>query len=759
MEGQRRLITVLFADIVGYTALMQRDEKLAMVYLNHFKKIVEDIISEYEGEIIQYYGDAVLLTFRSAVEGVDCAIKLQLAFIQKEIPLRIGIHLGDVIFKNKNVFGDGVNIASRIESIGVPGSILISKTTRDQLVNKGDYFLHSMGLFNFKNVNESMEVFAIVNERLVVPKRNQMQGKLQDTSKRKQKLWLVPIIIFCAMLFIELFNIIIQKFSLDPVFLDLLSIITFFVVIAIIIYFLFNCKFNKLSKVLQILNGIITVTVLYIFLSNPLAFNPEKLRIFKLYKRDLSELNSLKSVAVLPFSNFTGNKIPDYLLAGMQDGLITEIGQLGTIKIISQTSTLAYSESKISIQKIAKQLDVDALVECTVTLVDSLLSLQLKLIKAFPKEEVIWAHSFNTSIGKLPILYQEATKNVVRQLNSQLSNKEIKQLSSAQEVNAEAYKYYLKGLHQIWSFTDSGYIQGEQYFNESLKIDSNYVMPYLGLASLWKIKAQVNLTTPNIANQKIKYFNNIASKLAPFHPEVLSSKSHTFFSNFNWEEGLRNMEACLELDPNRSQDRAIYAHMLMILNRWEEAWKQIEYAEEIDPQNPMILTFKSIMFFNSGKVLSGFKMMEKLRILNPDGIFIQHYLIKKFKDNKPEIAIEAAKNIFNSTLRYQPIIDVLDQAFQETRNYKYAMMKAMTLIENSHNLSYIPPFLMLQLFSEYLDEDKYFYYFNKMYEEKNPNLPYFAIRNNSSFQNDNRYEFIIREIGLWQPEEIVERKH
>lgn len=169
MSERRKLSTILFADIAGYTFLMEHDEDKAMGFLAQFKKELEQKVPAYNGEIVQYFGDACLLSFDSASDAVLCAISLQQQYLQEQIPIRIGMHLGEVVFTDNNAFGNGVNIASRIESIGVPGAILISKTVRDQLKNKTEILLSSLGTFEFKNVEEPMEVFAVANEGLTVP--------------------------------------------------------------------------------------------------------------------------------------------------------------------------------------------------------------------------------------------------------------------------------------------------------------------------------------------------------------------------------------------------------------------------------------------------------------------------------------------------------------------------------------------------------------------------------------------------------------
>lgn len=185
-DEKRKLLAVLFADIAGYTALMQEDEQKAITYINKFRKIIESETPKSNGRVVQYYGDGCLLTFDSSTNAVSCAIALQQHFAKDpNIPVRIGIHMGEVLYKNNNAFGNGVNIASRIESMGVPGSILVSKTIRDQILNKEAFLLESLGSFEFKNVTEPIEVFAVANEGFVVPDKLKLTGKFKLPKRKK----------------------------------------------------------------------------------------------------------------------------------------------------------------------------------------------------------------------------------------------------------------------------------------------------------------------------------------------------------------------------------------------------------------------------------------------------------------------------------------------------------------------------------------------------------------------------------------------
>ncbi|MEM9984093.1 MAG: adenylate/guanylate cyclase domain-containing protein [Bacteroidota bacterium] len=189
MSEQRQLKTILFADIVGYTAMMQEDEQQALALLNDCKSILEREVAQHHGELVQYFGDGALLSFTSAQEGVSCSLDMQQAFVQDHIPARIGLHLGEVIKRNDNLFGDGVNLASRIESIAEPGSVLLSKALRDQVKNQSVFDLQSLGAFHFKNVTEPIEVFALANQGLTLPDRKKMSGKLAKKTGSRRWLW------------------------------------------------------------------------------------------------------------------------------------------------------------------------------------------------------------------------------------------------------------------------------------------------------------------------------------------------------------------------------------------------------------------------------------------------------------------------------------------------------------------------------------------------------------------------------------------
>ena len=166
----RKLVAIMFADMTGFTAMMQEDEAKAKILRNRQQQTLENLIPGHNGTIVQFFGDGTLSIFDSAIDAVKCGIEIQKE-LQKEpkVKLRIGIHSGDVVYDTKGLYGDCVNIASRIESISVPGGVLISDKIFDEVKNHVDIKTVPLGKVNLKNVKRPIEVHAIANEGLVIP--------------------------------------------------------------------------------------------------------------------------------------------------------------------------------------------------------------------------------------------------------------------------------------------------------------------------------------------------------------------------------------------------------------------------------------------------------------------------------------------------------------------------------------------------------------------------------------------------------------
>ena len=180
LSQQRRLAAILFTDIVGYTSIMQQNETEALNIIKRYTTVLKQSVSDHSGEVLNDYGDGSLCIFSSASEAVQSAWEIQ-EQLQKDpsIPLRIGLHIGEIFFEDGKILGDGVNLASRIQSVAVGNSILFSEEIQDKIKNIPTFRSVSLGSFEFKNVEKPIVVFALANKGLIVPDRSSITGKLK----------------------------------------------------------------------------------------------------------------------------------------------------------------------------------------------------------------------------------------------------------------------------------------------------------------------------------------------------------------------------------------------------------------------------------------------------------------------------------------------------------------------------------------------------------------------------------------------------
>jgi TolB-like protein/class 3 adenylate cyclase/Flp pilus assembly protein TadD len=180
-SSERRLVAIMFTDVVGYTALMQEDEGAAVDTIERHRFILEKCTLEFHGNILQYYGDGSLSIFPSALEAVECALKIQKELTRVPIvPLRIGIHLGDIKIQEESVLGDGVNMASRVQSMGVAGSILITDTIYYLVRNHSAIKTVPLGIFTLKNIDYPVPIYALTEDFLSIPKSDELSGGIKN---------------------------------------------------------------------------------------------------------------------------------------------------------------------------------------------------------------------------------------------------------------------------------------------------------------------------------------------------------------------------------------------------------------------------------------------------------------------------------------------------------------------------------------------------------------------------------------------------
>ncbi|HJW31594.1 MAG TPA: adenylate/guanylate cyclase domain-containing protein [Saprospiraceae bacterium] len=181
----QKLVAVMYTDIVGYTSITEESETMAISLNDKHRQLVKDLVVEFRGTVYEIVGDGSLSYFRSASDCVDCAIALQHQFRKEPmVPVRIGIHIGEIRGDDNLVYGNALNIASRIESMGEPGSILVSRNVVDSISGKSDFLFQPLGSFAFKNVDKPIEIYAVANAGIKVPDPDLVSGKFKILERK-----------------------------------------------------------------------------------------------------------------------------------------------------------------------------------------------------------------------------------------------------------------------------------------------------------------------------------------------------------------------------------------------------------------------------------------------------------------------------------------------------------------------------------------------------------------------------------------------
>lgn len=265
-----KLAAIIFTDIVGYTRQMEEDEQRTMELLQHQREIIFPLVKDYHGEVIKEIGDGLLIMFNSAVDAVRFAIKAQQKLKDEELTIRAGIHMGDVIFKDGDVFGSAVNTAARIEPLAEPNGICISESVKNQLGNKNIRMI-SCGKKELKGVNQPIEIFEVYIEGVSQEKKVTVSSFFNDLWKRN--VLQIAAIYFIAAWIIKLaVSSIVARNLLSPHLVELIWIILLSLIptVLIVSYFHGKGKANKWHKaeLIGLPTNLLLTALLIVFMFN-----------------------------------------------------------------------------------------------------------------------------------------------------------------------------------------------------------------------------------------------------------------------------------------------------------------------------------------------------------------------------------------------------------------------------------------------------------------------------------------------------------
>jgi len=595
---ERRLAAIMFTDIEGYTSLMQQNEEKAIQARDKHRWIFKSITEIHNGKILQYYGDGTLSIFDSAIDAVKCAIEMQLGFLKDPaIPVRIGIHTGDIIFSDEEIIGDSVNIASRIESLATAGSIFISDKVYDEIKNQKTIKTQKLRSFKLKNVEKPIEVYAISNVGLIVPNPETIDCKsaLDDASsslvQERQK----------------------SKFLI------------------------------RLSVVLTVIT--IVAALLFVFLKFGTGKNT-----------DLDKLE--KSIAVLPLQYLSEDQSKQYIADGVLDAITGHLSNIEGLRVMPRTSVEQYRGTTKTAKEIGKELDVSYLIEGNFLIVEDQVSITIQLVIA--KDEAhTYYNEYKRDYNDIIAVQSEVAQTIASEVEVAISPEVRNRIEQIPTRNQKAYDLYLKGRDAFFRFymnRNSADLENcIQQFEQAISLDSTFALPYawLGRAIEYQIGQKIFIDydentiislcnkalslDPNLADGywiRGRYYRNIGefqkaiidlTKAIDMNPNnVLAYRylGSTYFFNRDYVNALVNLKKAEKLERGNelTQLYSDIGQLYISIGDFKKGEKY--YTESIRLQPNFIEGYRSLIWthIRQGEFETAYNYAEKLLSLYPDNM-------------------------------------------------------------------------------------------------------------------------------------------
>jgi TolB-like protein/class 3 adenylate cyclase len=571
---QRRLAAILAADVAGYSRLMGADEEGTHERLKaHLRELVDPKIKEHRGRTVKNTGDGLLAEFPSVVEAVRCAAELQRGMADrnaeipedKRITFRVGINLGDVIAEPDDIYGDGVNVAARLEALAEPGGICISRVVRDQIRDKLIYPFEDRGEQSVKNIARSVQVYALRPEAIAELPATSV---LATVSRRRR---VAP--------------------------LGMAAVAAGALVIAAIAWWLWAATRSSPTPPAAV-GTASEVTHTAPFVTEP-APAPRL------------------SIVVLPFANLSNDPEQQYFADGVTEDLTTDLSRISHMLVISRNTAFTYKDKPVNAKQIGRELGVRYVLEGSVRRSGNQVRVSAQLIDA-TTDTHLWAERFDRDTSELFELQNDITRQIAVALNSELVSVE----AARPTEHPDALDYVLRGRAAYnKGATADNLSQAVAMFERALALDPQSVEAQSLLALTLAGRVLAGMTKTRAAD--IGRANDLIGRALAASPR--STPAHAAKVQLLRAEG-RCDEAIPELETviasNRNSPGALFAlgHCKLTTGSIDEAIPLEEQAIRLGPRDPYV--FNRYLVIGEVHLLQSrgeeaIVWLEKARIGNP----------------------------------------------------------------------------------------------------------------------------------------------
>ncbi len=459
---------------------------------------------------------------------------------------------------------------------------------------------------------------------------------------------------------------------------------------------------------------------------------------------------SVKSMIILPFTNYTGDETIETLVSGMHACLISDLKRLSGLRVINTTTSNAYKNAGKSVHDIASELNVDGAIEVSVLGIQDSVIIQVTLIRAFPEEEILWIGDYKEEKSQMLNLYNRITKQIADEVNIELTPEEERLLARKRSVDPEALIAYIKGQFHWERLGREDLDSALNYFKIAIEKDPEWAEPYAGMAMTWNAIGGLAFGPLTEAYKKTTEYLDKALSL-----DQNSANSHyakavlTTWPGWDWETGEKEFLKTLELNPNDALARGYYAHLLMILRRTDEAVYQANLALALDPLRPLVLGLYARVMWYTGDIKAALKQSEKALSIDPDNNFAFEAVTNSYLNIGDTLKWyeRYRQRIYWSNEKY---LVYLDSLFNKD-GYFAVIEDRIKVNEEVYNrggsISFTGQAKRYLIMKEY---DKAMDYYEKAYEENFWMLAYVSlvIIEHPELKNNTRYVALLKKMNL-----------
>ena len=536
---KRKLTAILSADVKGYSRLMGEDEEWTVRTLKVYKDVMRNLIQQHRGRVVDSPGDNVLAEFASVVDAMRCAVEIQQLLRAKNALLpenrrmefRIGINLGDVIEEGESIYGDGVNIAARLEGLAEAGGICISGSAYEQIENKLPLRYEYLGEHDVKNIAKPVRVYRAQIE-LREPSEAKVKAKREGKARVRKRVYL-------------------------------------FLVIGVVV--------------------VAAAAALWQFVWRPSHRVVEKADP----KKMAFPLPGKPSIAVLPFANMSEDPKQEYFSDGITEEIITALSKTPRIFVIARNSTFTYKGKTVRVKQVAEELGVRYVLEGSVRRSENHVRVTAQLIDALSGNH-LWAERYDRDLKDIFALQDEITLKIIQALQIKLTVGEQARVTGKGTQNLNAYLKTLQAYEQFGRMNKQGSMMAKQLAQEAIALDSKYALPYTVMAyshllDLWfrfSESPEESMKLAVVAAQK-------ALALDESDPFIHTCFSSLYIMQRQHDKAIASAERALELSPSGARAHGSLGSALSFACRFSEAVQYLEQAFRLDPY-PSSVTLRNL---------------------------------------------------------------------------------------------------------------------------------------------------------------------